>query len=309
MFVQLLPQDDATLIWVDRKAMATPVSAVRRVYQSPRLSPEGRRVAVSVFDEKDNADIWIHDIDRDVPMRLTFDERIETAPVWSPDGQWIVYTSARDGGAYLARKRADGSGPEEKLTTPTNDQVAMSFSPDGKWIAFTQTLTGGTDFMMLPLEGTRAPRPFVATSYQERGGVFSPDGGVVAYVSNDSGQNQVFLRQFPDSGRKWQISNAGGTQPVWARDGKTLFYLDGSRLMSVEIARSPQVAVAPPQFLFDARFREAILGSAGRAQYDVAADGRFLFTESSDDRGVDPVIHVVVNWLDELRRRMPGGGK
>ena len=155
-------------------------------------------------------------------------------------------------------KPADGSGTEERLTTSQYPQVAQSWSPDGKVLAFHEVHpTTGRDIWLLPLEGDRKPRPFLQTSFNERVPMFSPDGrwlAWLAYVSDESGREEVYVQPFPGPGGKWQISTEGGSEPVWARNGRELFYRNGQKMIAVEITARPTFAAARPRLLFEAPY-------------------------------------------------------
>jgi hypothetical protein len=163
---------------------------------------------------------------------------------------------------------------------------------------------GNDDIMMLSMEGTRSAQPFVKTPFRDMGGSFSPDGRFVAYVSTETDRPQVYVCQFPDTGRKWMVSNTGGSEPVWARDGKKLFYRSGNRLLAADIITTPVFRATSPLALFDMRFDPDFAGG-GRAGYDVAADGRFVFLDSGLERPRDLTLNVAVNWFEELKRRVP----
>ena len=305
---RLVPEK--SLVWVDQTGAATSLVSARGGYVAPRLSPDGRRIAVSMRD-KDKAEIWIHDIDRNgAPVRLTFENGLARAPIWSPDGQWIVFSSATGAGELLMRKRADGTGTAEPLTPAGGEQTASSWSPDGKWIALTERRMGNDDVMMLAMEGKRGVQPFVRTPFRDMGGSFSPDGQFIAYVSTETDRPQIHVRQFPDTGQKWIVSNTGGTEPVWARDGKKLFYRSGNRMLAAGVTTTPAFRATAPLALFDMRFDPDFAGG-GRAGYDVAADGRFLFLDSGLERPRDLTLNVAVNWFEELTRRVPSpfGGR
>ena len=156
------------------------------------------------------------------------------------------------------------------------------------------------------MEGKRQPRPFLKTAFYERSPVFSPDGHWLAYISNESGQSEVYVQAFPGPGGKWQISSGGGELPVWARNGRELFYYSGSRLMSVAITTQPTFAASSPRFLLEGR--SATLGSGINALYDVAPSGqRFIMARGTGPELGSTQMHVVINWAEELKRQVPAG--
>ncbi len=243
--------------------------------------------------------------------RLTFDPGVDQLPVWTPDSRRVLFTSPRGGSnTNLFWQAADNTGTAERLTTSPNWQGPMSVSPDGKSVVFVGDVTGtGLDLNLLTLDEKRTTAPLVSTSFREYDGEISPDGRWLAYESNESGQNQIYVRPFPnvDSGR-WQVSTAGGTGPAWARSGKELFYVDSkdSVLMSVPVQTGGQIfSAGAPAKVFDVK---VFTGSNGRT-YDVSPDGqRFLLIKDSvgsDQASTAPAagMVVVLNWLEELKAR------
>jgi serine/threonine-protein kinase len=305
VYVPATIRSDSTLVWVNRSGMSEPLTSVKRAYQMPRVSPDGRRVAVGI-SERNNTDVWVLDLDRNTSSRLTFDASVETSPIWSPDGQWVVYSSSKDTTGVLVRRRADANGAEERLTSASSNQTPQSWSPDGRLIVYSERNLNNIDLWLLPIAaGPGKPEPFLVRPFQDRGGVFSPDGKFVAYLTNETGRNEVIVRQFPDTGKTWQVSNTAGTEPAWSRDGKQLFYRSDSRLMAVTIATSPAFKAGPPLPLFDARFNSDANISPGHATYDVGPDGRFVFVQSDAPSGSRDSMLVVLNWIEELARRVP----
>jgi len=253
-----------------------------------------------------NSDIWIYDIPRSTLTRLTFDGAANY-PVWTPDGKRIIYRSRKPGAVGLFAKAADGSGAEERLTTTEAVPTPTSITPDGRAVAFYEDGTGNSDLWILPLEGERKPKLFFQTRFDEDAPVFSPDGRWVAYVSNESGQGRdLYVQPFPGPGGKFQISTEGGIGPLWARTGRELFYRDGDRMMAVEITTQPTFRVGTPRMLFESpNYPNPML----IARFDVSPDGqRFLMLKAGEQatEGLTQ-IHVVLNWFEELKRRVPAG--
>jgi Tol biopolymer transport system component len=280
--------------------MEQPLAAPPRPYETPRLSPDGRLVAVGTLTP---TEIWVYDIPRGALSRLTFEGGQQ--PLWSPDGKRIAFRSPRAGKPpNLFWKPADGSGAEERLTTSEHAQFTESWSPDGQFIAFMDIApTTGLDIWILPLEGDREPRPFLQTPFQESMARFSPDGRWLAYASDESGRTEIYVRPFPGPGGKWQISTEGGTEPFWARSGE-LFYRNGNQLMAVETRTQPSspaiFSAGTPRLLFEGLY-------VASSDYDVTADGqRFLMIKPVAQEGAAATqIHVVLNWFEELKRRVP----
>jgi Tol biopolymer transport system component len=215
------------------------------MYRTPRLSPDGGRLAVTVQGEKN--DVWIYEFARTTLTPLTSEGR--TLPVWTPDGKRVAFGSASATSfSGIFWKSADGSGAEEQLPAIDHTNVSpLSWSPDGKSLAFgaydvakeTSEDFTHNDIWWVSLEEPRAPHPFVQTRFREGGAVFSPDGRWLAYVSDESGRDEVHVRAFPGPGAKWQISSDGGIESAWPRDGHEIFYRRGDAMMAVDVKRQP----------------------------------------------------------------------
>jgi hypothetical protein len=193
----------------------------------------------------------------------------------------------------------------ERLTTKQNVvQNFTSWSGDGQLLAFFEV--GGTslrDIWVMPL-ADRKPQPFLATRFNEGGASFSPDGRWLAYVSNESGRPEIYVQPYPGPGGKWQISTEGGTEPLWNRNGRELFFRNGNKMMAVKVATQPAFTPTKPMMLFEKEFAVSQFPATGIA-YDVSADGqRFLMVEESDESSPQQ-INVVLNWFNELQRTAP----
>jgi Tol biopolymer transport system component len=295
-----------TLVWVDRQGRETPIPAPPRVYFYPRLSPDGRRVAVYAADQE--SDVWLWDLGRTMLTRVTFDPSIDAHPVWTPDGRRVIFSSARAGARNLFWQAADGTGAVERLSESPNYQNATAVSPDGRLLIFTETAPKtGDDVMQMALDGTRRVTPLVQSPFTERGGVVSPDGRWLAYEANDSGRIEISVRPFPEvnSGR-WQVSTAGGTRPLWARSGQELFYVSPTgALMRVGVERSASWSATTPTLLVKEGYFTTPVGRT----YDVSREGkRFLMIKEgggADQTAAPPQIIVVQHWIEELKRLVP----
>jgi serine/threonine-protein kinase len=301
---------ERTLVWVDRQGREEPLMAPVRAYQYPRLSPDGRRVALDVRDQE--LDIWTWDFIREMPARLTFDPGQDYFPVWTPDGRRLVFSSSRAGVRNLFWQAADGTGTIERLSESPNAQDPSAMSPDATRLVFKeQSPKTGWDLMVLTLDKQRHVEPLVRTTFDEVNAEISPDGRWLAYQSNESGQNEVYVRPFPDvNGGRWQISTGGGRQPVWARSGEELFYLAPSgTLIVVRIGRATSFTPGVVTKLFEGRRYHVTSGGALGRHYDVSLDGRrFLMIKpegGSDQTAASPIFIVVQNWAEELKRLVP----
>ena len=296
------------LVRVDRNGAEQPVAAPVRGYQFPRLSPDGRRVAVVIAEQE--SQIWLHDLSRETLTRFTFEGNRNLNSVWSPDGKRIAFISNKDGPGKSAIywQWADGSGGLERLTTSQNIQVPISWSPDGQLLAFVEVNpTTGQDIWVLRVSDRKA-QPFLRTPFNEATPRFSPDGRWLAYTSDESGRREIYVQPYPGPGGKWQISTEGGMEPVWNRNGRELFYRSGERMMAVDIATQPGFAAGKPRMLFGGPYQPASIPSA---EYDVSADGqRFLMIKPVEQGATTPTqINVVLNWFEELKQRVPPGKK
>jgi eukaryotic-like serine/threonine-protein kinase len=295
------------LAWVNREGMqlGTVGPTDEESLADPELSPDGRQIAVRRAVQG-NLDIWLIDVQRGIRNRFTFDANADIEGTWSPDGRRILFSSNRGGTAFqLFEKAASGASEEHSLAV--NVENSQSWSSDGRFLLFMHTdATTGADLWALPMTGERKPFPVVQTRFDERLGNFSPDGRWLAYESNESGQFEIYVRPFPGSGGKWQASSAGGTQVRWRHDGKEIFYLapDG-RLMGVPIsmaADAQTLTVGVPVPLFLTHLAEGPGIVAGRNQYAVASDGRFLMNVSVDDAVPAPPITIVQNWQAAIKK-------
>jgi Tol biopolymer transport system component len=315
------------MIWMGRDGKRLEEVGPEDAYGHVRLSPDGKRAAVTREDESAfrNVDVWLFDFGRAVMTRLTFDPKQDRVPVWSPDGRQIAFASDRSGVVQIYRKDAGGVGQEEQLTEGPNPKLVSDWSRDGRYLLYYEIAPKtGEDLWALPLEapggssgpGARKPILVLQTPFRERHAVFSPDGKWIAYTSEESGQDETFVMAFagaPGSGGgggpkvpagKWQVSNQGGTRPKWRGDGKELFYVSGSgtNIMAVGIRTSATgIDSDTPRALFTTPGL-APPGSVP-SPYDVTPDGqRFLMLLPPGSRlGVAPLA-VVVNWQAGLKQ-------
>lgn len=294
------------LAWFDRGGKQLATVGTTAVDNGLRLSPDGKRLAVSRLDSQAaSADIWLIDLARNNASRFTFDPANETNPVWSPDGSRIVFASNRDGNPKMFQRLSNGTGNDELLLKTTEPTGPHDWSPDGRFILFgVLSPKTNVDLWVLPLFGDQKPMPFIQTEFTENQGRFSPDGRWVAYTSNESGPYQVYVQSFPTSGGKWQVSTGGGAQPQWRHDGKELFYLAPDRkIMAVEVnGAGPTFIPSIPKPLFEARFSTLFPGPPGASYYAVTDNGqRFLVNTLAADSALTPFT-IVLNWTAGLKR-------
>jgi serine/threonine-protein kinase len=307
------------IVWADRDGRAETLWGEPGIYGTPRLSPDGDRLAVSV-QRDGNWDVWVYDLERDVATRITFGEVYDADPVWSPDGRWIAYEGEIDGVDGIFRKRTDGTGDAEVLLEPgiQTFPAPHSWSPDGRYIAMQSSGEGGqTDIWMLPLEdgGAGELEPFAVTPFNESGPSFSPDGRWLAYNSSETGRPEVFVTSFPPGGGKWQVSDGGGTQALWSGDGRELFFRTDTGIMSVRVSvEGESFRASRPEVVFEGNFlgglRGVLLPGFNFPDYEVAASGdRFVMFQGTTEGALATEAKVVLGWFEELRRLAAAGGQ
>ncbi len=300
------------LVWVDRTGKIKPASQHSRDAFSHSLSPDGSKIAWAlVTGIGTSADIWVLEIKRDMLTRLTFDDGNETAPIWSPDGSWIYFDSDRvHGVAEIYRRKADGSGDAERLTTAENPQTPIAVSPDGNTLVFSESLGTGGEIMLLHMDQEHSVEPFLKTPFGEWGPAVSPDGTLIAYTSNETSIFELYIRRFPSGTGRVKISPGLGISPKWSPDGTELFYTDdGSKFFSVAIEVKDDVVIPSiPKLMFE--LPQGVYATREVAAwtdiFSVAPDGqRFLFGTRPDlTRAAQNNPSVVINWFKELQEKM-----
>ena len=262
-----------------------------------RMSPSGDRVALSIPNSV--TDIWVMDLLRGVRSRLTFGPASNNAPVWSPDGKWIAYTSTAKSGSVVCRRPSAG-GPEEELLRIEGEFLTPTdWSRDGKYLlVYKGAPSSPQEMLALPItgdgKGDRKPFVFVPReNYFLATGRFSPDGHWVVYQSNESGRPEIYAIPFPSGQGKWQVSTAGGLAAAWQRDGKEILYLTIDRILTaVPVTESEgQIHMGQAQPLF------RLPGSAG----DVTADGKRFLINLAGDQDTKPIT-LVTNWMSALKK-------
>lgn len=294
------------MTWVDRTGKAVKKVGQPALFGGGQLSPDGKRLAVSVFEAQSrNRDIWIYDLARDVRTRFTFDPGVEEYPVWSPDGIRLMYASDKKGHLDIYQKAVGGEGSEELLIASTHDKYPTDCSTDGRFLLY---YTAGdpvakSDLWSLPLQGDRTPIPLYHAEFEEQDATFSPNGKWIAFTSTESGRYDVYVRPFPEPGGKWQISTSGvslGTLIVasrWNRNGTELYYLaEDQRLMAAQVkGDGSSFEVETVRALFDGRADRTMFIQA------VSADGQRFLMASAAGQSYTPLT-LVLNWDEELKK-------
>jgi serine/threonine-protein kinase len=281
-------------------------------WYEPRFSPDGRKLALGLLDVNGGASLWVYDLARDTPTRLTFDV-VSRKPVWTPDGKRIVFASFRKGIPNLFWQRADGSGEVQQLTESSNSQYPSSFDPSGKYLAFLEvTSKDAGDLMYLPIEGDEKsglkpgkPSVFLSTPANEVEPMFSPDGRWVAYTSSENGRGDVFVRPFPTGEGKWQVSPDGGSDPTWSRTRPELLYrAPDQHIMAVTYTTEGNSFKADKP----RRWSEQVISPRPNTHpFDLHPDGERLAVAIPTGQAEEKIdkVNFIFNFGDELRRIAP----
>jgi serine/threonine-protein kinase len=295
---------DRRMVWVRAGGNVQPLNAPRGAYIDPAISPNGGSVAVSIQGPTQN--IWIYDLSRST-LTILPSPGSSQAPAWTPDSRRLVYRATRGGYRNIFWRAADGSGNEERLTTSDALQAPSTVSRDGMSLFFDEvSAETGRDMWMMRLDDGRRPQTVLKTGSNEWSARLSPDGRWLAYVSDVSGRNEIYVRPYPTPGGQFPISTDGGSEPIWSRDGRELFYRNGDKMMAVAIAIGSTPTPGAAHLVFEGHYQVTDAGVAG---YDVSSDRRFLMIESTTPQ--QPVTHitVVLNWFEELKRTVAGDTK
>jgi len=288
-------------VWLDLKGRAEPLPG-ERDFGQPRFSPDGRKVA---FDRKRR--LWISDMAREDEVPLTHEGQV-FGHAWNPGGKELAVGYAKAGNPNIFLLSASGGGKMVRLTTSEYSQVPSSWSPDGAYLAYCEYRPGTTliDIWVLRLSDKKA-QPFVQTKFPDQCPDFSPDGKWLAYYSGESGRGEVYVQSFPGPGEKHPISTDGGSYPVWAPNGRELYYRrNKDEMWVVDIATEPTFKAGKPRLLFKS---EPYKVSSPNRNHDLHPDGtRFLMVQNLPQTP-QPATEIILvqNWFEELKRLCPTG--
>jgi Tol biopolymer transport system component len=277
-----------SVVWFDADGVEQGIVVPEGGFNGVDISPDGEQAAIAVVDPRTGtSDLWLYGLARGTASRLTVDRAEEQSPVWSPDGNTIVFASDRDRLPDMFRIDLDGTGEWSLVFGTDQLEFNSDLSPDGRQVLFTTNIDGGNwDLWMMELDAPDTARPFVSHPAFQHGGRFSPDGQLVAYVSDQTDRREIWIKPFAEAGRSVQVSTEGASEAQWAPEGRTLYYASRDRMFSVDLEREVAATHPRPKLLFEAPHPIS--------NFAVAPDGRFLVV-LRDDSIVEPA-HVIVNW-------------
>ena len=290
------------LTWFDRTGQMLGTIEALADYLAVRLSPDNKTVAVArPGADEDAPDIWLLDVARGAASRFTFNKWLDISPVFSPDGETVVFSSSRSGRFDLFRRAARGGAEEARLFTAADPSYADDWSPDGRYIVYSSEAPGRSwNLGLLDVAASQAT-PLAASQYNEYQGRISPDGRWLAFTSDETGRPEVYVRAFPMGDANVVISTGGGSEPAWRRDSSELFYLSPEgTMMSVSVTASGgRLAAGRPQSLFRIRIPGRSLRNG--STYAPSADGRRFLVARAEPENEADAITVIVNWHHGLR--------
>ena len=296
-----------TVMLVDRQGRASPLPGLPPdAYRDVRVSPDGARLALATRA----GDIWTYDLVRATLSRLTTDPSQDTRPLWTPDGQRIIFSSDRSGYPELFWRPADGTGSDERLLARAKELRelrANGWSADGRQLLFTEVLPSRQGAIgQIAIDRPSDATVLLKSEFSNDYAAVSPNGRSIAYHSNVSGRQEIYVERYPELGNRQQISTGGGRIPLWSRDGRELFFsnLDGRQMLAVAVQPGTTLVAGRPQVLFEF----AMFTIVGTRAYDIAPDGRFIIIRSGQadgGGGTASNLILVLNWFEELKRLVP----
>jgi Tol biopolymer transport system component len=306
VYASALGSTDNSVVWVDQAGRVTPAIPFQRAYATPRLAPDQSRLIVTVYSPDGTPDLWSYELARGSMTRLTFDG-LNTGTSWSPDGKLIAFTSRRAGDPFFVPwVMPPGGGEARRLRVGPFPTWVTSWAPDGQRLAVSQLRPNtALDIVIARLDGVMEPEPFLQTRFNEASGAFSPNGRWMAYASDESGRSEVYLRDVQQREQRWPVSVDGGSEPMWSRDGTSLYFRRGAQLLMATVVSGPndEPRVGQPVRLFEGPYQQDT--SSGEANFDVGSgEKRFLMIQNAESARTHHMT-VIFNWFEELRRRFP----
>ena len=300
----ILPDRDNSLVWVDNEGKVEPITPFRAPFFAPRVSPDGQHIAYSTLGRE--RQVWIYDLPRGTATKLT-SEGMASWVTWTPDGRRLAFGWSKNGLANIYWQFTDGSASMERLTESEYDQYPASWSPDGQTLAFVQNHPDNRNDVLFLRIPDREVTPCLNTRFQETYPEFSPDGRWIAYTSNESGRDEVYVQSFPGPGGRLQISSEGGTEPVWSRTGRQIFYRQRDQVWATDVQIGSRLTADKPRLLFE---QSGCGWGFPVRSWDISPDGRRFLMVKLDERKPQPVNEMILvqNWFEELKRIVPAGG-
>ena len=297
-------RNSTRLVWVDRSGRVEVPPLPERNYEGVALSPDGKRAIAQI--REGTIAFWMYDLARNTLTPIGTSAGSSQSPVWTADGARILYRGTRQGLRTIYSRAADGSGEEEPLSSKAEVvQSPSSVSPDGHWLVFNETgaqEAGGSGLYVMRLDGDRTPRHLFPQPAGELNGQLSPDGKWIAYEATVSSRSEVFVSPFPGPGPRHQISTNGGVDPLWSRDGRELFFLQGARLMSVGVTLGPAFSAAAPRLMYEGRF---LRSTNNKTSWSITPDGQhFLRIQQVEPERAVTRVNLVLNWFEELKAKV-----
>ena len=287
------------LVRFDRDGNVSPIKTDNKFCISPRISPDGKQIAMTCYEPGKSSDIWTYDVKRETLTRITLGDESELNPLWTDYGQRLIYQSEQPQ-FDLYRKSSDGSGSEELLRTSPRDKVLGTISSDGKIMVYSENDPQmGNDLWRLPLEEEGKPEVWLQTRANENFPSLSPDGHWLAYVSDESRRREIYILPFPEKGERIQVTKEGGDMPLWSSD-EELFFLLGTKVMFVPIIQGKRPEIGKPSLLFDLDVRNDLLRN-----YDVSPNSAWFVGLQRDPTASPDEIEVKLNWFEELKEKVP----
>jgi len=285
------------ICWVDNKGEIAMISDLPGQYVQPRISPDGKKLVLRKIST--HCQLWVYDIERGTRTLLTM-EGDNHDPLWTPDSRHIVFFRAEYGITSIFWQRADGSqGPQllakstgfnPRLSSLTGENPQLLFNEDNP--------RTGSDVLMLSIYKNNTITPILQEKFNETNASLSPNGHWLIYTSDESGQEDIYLRPFPGLGPKILVSKGGGADGKWGPDGKSIYYTAKYKMMRVPVRYSPEFSIGAPEELFESEFY-----SGGILNYDISPDGeRFIMVYDGRDNTKAQNYRIVLNWFDEIKR-------